>query len=328
MSAIQDLFLFTACQGPKMAGHIFSCGVIPSVPNEEFCEMKRKIALLVFCCLMLFGCPAFASGASGTMLVAFGTSMESAMASLEAIDQSYPNGKPVIWAYTSDQIRKKLKKAGVDTFSVNAAMNECARLGIRELRIQSLHISSGEEFSQLERMIVKNLTKYPGRFDHVFLGHPLLESERDLNEVVEAVLADIATDRQPGDAVVLMGHGNDRGPGDLVMAAAHTAFNSRDSLIFLATVEGANSFDRILPELKRLGVKRVWLQPFMVVAGDHANNDLAGPEEDSWASQIRRAGMTPLPRLKGLGDIQGVRAVFLRHTADTTDDIANSKKSE
>ena len=292
--------------------------------------MKRKITLAVVCCLMLFVWPALAGQTEqkGTLLVAFGTSMESATASLKAIDRAYQDGNPVLFAYTSDIIRKKLEKNGVSALSVNAAMNECARLGIRELRIQSLHVTSGEEYSQLERMIVRNLVAHPGRFAHVFLGHPLLESERDLNDVVEAVLADLETDRKPGDAVVLMGHGNDRGPGDLVMAAAHTAFNTRDPLVFLATVEGANSFDRILPGLQRLGVERVWLQPFMIVAGDHASNDLAGPEEDSWASRLKRAGMTPLPRLKGLGDIEGVRAVFVRHTADTTDDIANSKKSE
>lgn len=286
---------------------------------------------MLFCCLMLCGGLALAgqSAKTGTLLVAFGTSMESAMPSLNAIDKAYSkDGVPVVWAYSSDIIRKKLAKSGTKVFSVNAAMDECARLGIRDLRIQSLHIASGEEFSQLERMIVKNLVRKPGRFDRVLLGHPLLESERDMNEVADAVLADLAKDRKPGDAVVLMGHGNDRGPGDLIMAAAHNALNAKDPLVFLATVEGANSFDRILPELKRLGVKRVWLQPFMIVAGDHANNDLAGSEEDSWASQIKDAGMTTLPRLKGLGEIEGVRAVFLRHTADTTDDIANSKKSE
>ncbi len=292
--------------------------------------MKRKIALVIFCFLVLFACPVLAGQAlqKGTMLVAFGTSMESAMPSLKAIEEAYRDERTVIWAYTSDMIRKKLNKNGVGIFSVNKAMEECARLGIRELRIQSLHVTSGEEFSELQRMIVKYLTLHPDSFDHVYLGHPLLESERDLNEVVDAVLADLEHDRKPGDAVVLMGHGNDRGAGDLVMAAAHTAFNTRDPLVFLATVEGANSFERVLPELKRLGVGRVWLQPFMIVAGDHANNDLAGPEEDSWASLIRKEGMTPLPRLKGLGDIAGVRSVFLRHTDGTTDDILNSKKSE
>ena len=290
--------------------------------------MKRVLVFMLLCCMVLAG-SAFAESKTGTLLVAFGTSMDSGKPALDAIGKAYTDkGGTVVWAYTSDIIRNKLAGEGKKIFSVNAALDECARLGIKELHIQSLHITPGEEFSMLERMIVKNLTKNPGRFDKVLLGHPLLESEQDLDEVTDAVLADIAAERKAGDAVVLMGHGNDRGPGDLSMAAVHNAFLAKDPLVFLATVEGANSFERILPQLKEKGVKRVFLQPFMIVAGDHANNDLAGDEEDSWASQIKAEGITTLPRLKGLGEIAGVRAVFLRHSANTGDDLANSKKSD
>ena len=125
-----------------------------------------------------------------------------------------------------------------------------------------------------------------------------------------------------------MGHGNDRGPGDLTLAAAAAAFHKADPHVWLATVEGANSFDNVLPELKASGAKRVWLQPFMIVAGDHANNDLAGPEEDSWASRIKAAGMTPMPNLKGLGQLKGIQDIFLSHTQNAVVDLANTKKAD
>ncbi|MDO5538092.1 MAG: sirohydrochlorin cobaltochelatase, partial [Desulfovibrionaceae bacterium] len=269
---------------------------------------------------------------NGILLVAFGTSMESAMPSLDAIDQAYKKAypdTPVVWAYTSDIIRSKLaREENKKIFSVKEALDACRSQGIVNLRVQSLHVTGGEEFNMLQRMLVRYLNRNPGSFDHLWLGHPLLESSRDLDEVLDAVLAAINTKRQSGEAVVLMGHGNDRGPSDLTLAHIACAINAKDRLAFLATVEGGNGFDTILPGLRKSGVKKVFLQPFMVVAGDHANNDLAGPEEDSWASQIRAAGMEVEANLVGLGSNPGVQKVYLRHTKDTGDDLARPTKAD
>lgn len=288
--------------------------------------MKKYSVLVLLCCLLMAGT---ALAKTGTLLVAFGTTMESARPAIDAIYKAYmQQSEPVLMAYTSDIIRKKLAQKGTPVLSVNAAMNECAARGITELNIQSLHIAPAEEYNQLERMIVKNIAQNPNRFTSVKLGYPLLVSEKDLNDVLDAVIAALPKARQPGDAVVLMGHGNDRGPGDLIMAAAATAFHKRDPHIWLATVEGSNNFDRVLPQIKASGAQRVWLQPFMIVAGDHANNDLAGPEQDSWASRLKAEGLEPIPHLKGLGEIQGIQAIFLRHTANAVIDLVNTKKAE
>lgn len=294
-------------------------------------RFSRFTVFMLLCCLLLVS-SAFAAGEQekkATLLVAFGTSKASAMPALKAIEAAYTQqGETVLWAYTSDIIRRKLAKEGKTVLSVNAALNKAAEMGISELRVQSLHVAPAEEYNQLERMIVKNLTQHPGRFKKVLLGYPLLVSAQDLQEVVDAVLTALPKERKADEAVVLMGHGNDRGPGDLILAATHAAFHAKDSRVWLATVEGALSFDQVLPKLKAAGVKKVWLQPFMIVAGDHANNDLAGPEEDSWASRIKAAGMEPVPHLKGLGELAGIQQVFLRHTSTTIDDMANSKKTD
>ena len=248
--------------------------------------MKKCFVMVLLCCLLAAG-TAFAK--TGTLLVAFGTSMDSARPAIDDIEKAYKKAagkEPVLLAFTSDIIRNKLAKEGKPVLSVNAAMNKLAAQGVTDLKIQSLHIAPAEEYNQLERMVVKNITKNPGVFKTVKVGYPLLVSEKDLDDVIKVVLASLPKDRKPGDAVVLMGHGTDRGPGDLTLAAAAAAFHKADPHVWLATVEGANSFDNVLPELKASGAKRVWLQPFMIVAGDHANNDLAGPEEDSWASRI------------------------------------------
>lgn len=293
--------------------------------------MKTAASFLCALFLVLSTLPAQAASPKGVLIVAFGTSMASAMPSLEAIDKAYKDaykGQPVVWAYTSDIIRKKLAKEGRKVFSVNEAMNECARLGIADLRVQPLHVTGGEEYSMLQRMLVKNLVRNPGRFDHVWLGKPLLESAQDLEEVASAVIKDAAKGRKAGEALVLMGHGNDRGPGDLTMMAVAQGFKAKDPLVYVATVEGANGFDAVLPQIKQTGVKTCHLAPLMVVAGDHANNDLAGDEDDSWASLIRKEGMTPVPHLVGLGQNPAVRAVYLRHTKDAKDDLAHPKKSD
>lgn len=282
--------------------------------------------------LLLLALPGLAQAASpsGILLVAFGTSMEEARTSLDdvgkAYEKAYPD-KPVIWAYTSDIIRKKLASEGKTVFSVREALDECVKRGIVDLRVQSLHVSPGEEYSMLERMLARYLAEHPGIFLHLWLGHPLLESVQDLDEVISAVTASLPKSRTSRDAVILMGHGNDRGPGDLTLACVAMTMNARDPLMFLASVEGGNSFDKVLPNLEKAGVKKVYLMPFMMVAGDHANNDLAGPEEDSWASMVKAKGMQVEAQLTGLGSIKGVQNVFLRHTKDTRDDLANSKKA-
>lgn len=288
--------------------------------------MKRFFVAVLLCCL-LSAASAWAKG--GMLLVAFGTSVDKARPAIDAVVKTcgaQADG-PVLLAFTSDIIRKKLAAAGENVPSVNAALRQLADQGVDEVLVQSLHIAPAEEYSQLERMIVRFVTKNPGVFKSVKVGYPLLVSENDLNTVVSVVL-DALPERRRGDAVVLMGHGNDRGPGDLVLAAAATAFHKADPLVWLATVEGSNSFDRILPQLRAAGVKRVWLQPFMLVAGDHAVNDLAGPEEDSWASRIRAEGMTPLPHLVGLGEIEGIRRLFLEHARHAVIDLAAPGKAE
>ena len=288
--------------------------------------MKRLFVALLLCCLFST-VPAWAK--KGTLLVAFGTSVTSARPAIEAVVADYKGKQdgPVLLAFTSDIIRKKLAAAGTPVLSVNAALDALTAQGVDEVLVQSLHIAPAEEYSQLERMIVRHVTRKPASFTSVKVGYPLLVSERDLDTVVSVVLGALP-DRRKGDAVVLMGHGNDRGPGDLTLAAAATAFHKADPLVWLATVEGAHSFDRVLPQLRAAGVKRVWLQPFMLVAGDHARNDLAGPEEDSWASRLRAEGMTPVPHLVGLGQLTGIRHLFLEHSRDAVIDLAKPGKAD
>ena len=295
----------------------------------------RSLFLLLTLCLSLLAAPAHAAekqppaAREGLVLVAFGTTIPESKAALDALGQAYATqNMPVLWAYTSDIIRNKLKKQGKPVLSVTQALDSAKKMGLRDLRVQSLHIAPGEEFHQLERILIKYISRHPRQFTSLRLGHPLLESEQDMNDVLDALFSALPRERAPDEAVVFMGHGNDRGPGDLTLYALGKGLQARDERVWLAAVEGSSSFDKVLEQLKAKGVKRVWLQPLMIVAGDHALNDMAGDDADSWASRIRAAGMEAIPLLKGLGENAGIQAVFLRHTRETTDDLANSKKAD
>lgn len=327
---------------------MFSLSLSPLFPKAGAPGARRfagllAICLAVFCLIPVTGCargpattaaaaPAPENGAgalpagSGVLLAVFGTSEPEALASYQAIAKSYEQlGVPVAWAYTSDIIRAKLAKAGNRPATPAEALDELAAKGVKHVRVQSLHMAAGEEFSQMELGVYAALLRQPGRFESVRMGRPLLESEQDMNDVVAAVLGELAAKRQPGDGLVLMGHGHADGRADLPMFALRDAFQRADPLVFLATVEGSLDFDRALAALKAKGVKRVWLAPFMVVAGDHARNDLSGPEEDSWASLLRDAGLNVSVHLKGLGEAAGVRDVFVRHTLEAKQDLLRVK---
>ena len=298
---------------------------------------RALLPLLLLCALV--GAPVAAPAAApaalapkaGVLLVAFGTSVPEALPAMQAVDQEFKTafpGQPVVWAYTSQIIRKKIAAAGRPVGGISDGLAQLARDGVRLVRVQSLHIMAGEEFSGLERAVLIDLQKNPGRFDAVFLGRPMLESKKDAQELVRAVGEDVKDLRGKDTALVLMGHGQSRGRADLTFEGTRAVFHAADKRVFMATVEGARSVDDLLAELKAAKIKKVVIQPLMLVAGDHARNDLAGSEDDSWASKLKAAGFKVEANLKGLGQIAGARAILVRHASDTEDDLTREPKKQ
>lgn len=269
-------------------------------------------------------------GKEALLLVAFGTSHEDATVSYRKMEKDmlahYPADR-VKWSYTSNMIRSKLARRGTPMPSIEENLDRISREGARTLRVQSLHIAPGEEFSKMERQIVHFLARNPDKFDHVFIGRPLLESEQDRNETVTALLRHFPAERKKDEAILLMGHGQQEGRCDMVLSDFSRELNKRDNLAFFATVEGTREFDDVLHHLRKSGVKTVWLAPFMLVAGDHAKNDLCGEEEDSWASLLKKEGFTVKFHVKGLGENPGIRAIFSRHAQSSRDDLLTSKQA-
>ena len=270
----------------------------------------------------------------GLLIVAFGTSHQQALTAYQNTEKTlcsrFPQEKTG-WAYTSDIIRRKLAKQGHPVPSIQESMKKLSDKGVKTLRVQSLHIAAGEEFSQMERTVQRYMEHNPKAFDKVLIGRPLLESNQDMKEVVNTILSEFPAERKAEDAILMMGHGQSEGRADLIFTAVQSGLHQQDSKAFLATVEGSFGFDEALSELKALqkkGLKTVWLAPFLIVAGDHATNDLAGEESDSWASILKKEGFDVKIHLKGLGDLKGIQNVFLRHATDTKDDITVINKGK
>ena len=267
----------------------------------------------------------------GILLVAFGTSVPEAQPAFKAVDAEFKKafpGSPVVWAYTSQIIRKKLAAQGHPVGSISDGMAQLAKDGVKVVRVQSLHVLAGEEFTELERAVLLDVSKNPGRFEAVFMGRHLLESKHDAQELLAAILADTKSQRGKNTALVLMGHGQSHGRADLTFEGTRAVFHDADKRVFMATVEGARSVDDLLVELKAAKVKKVVIEPLMLVAGDHAHNDLAGDEDDSWASKLKAAGFKVETNLKGLGQIAGARAILVRHAREAADDLTKEPKKQ
>ncbi|MBQ7606804.1 MAG: sirohydrochlorin cobaltochelatase [Desulfovibrionaceae bacterium] len=292
-----------------------------------------------FLFVLLFACIWFTDAVArdavavkeGILLAAFGTSVPEARQTFTEIEKSFKTQYPdaqIAWTYTSSIIRKKLAGQGVRIPGIAESLQSFSKKGVRVLRIQPLHVMGGEEYSEFERALLLAVSKHAKRFSKVYFGRPLLESREDAYIVCEALLKRLAPKRGEGEALVLMGHGNEKGRAGLTFEGLRQVFSELDSLTILGSVEGERGFPDILKELRAKNVKKVLLAPFMLVAGDHARNDLAGEEADSWLSKLKAEGYTVSVSLEGLGALPEVSALYIRHARESSDDLTKEPKKQ
>lgn len=249
----------------------------------------------------------------GILLVAFGSSEESAQISFENIDKqvkaAYPD-IPVRWAYTSHIIRAKLAKQGKLLDSPEAALAKMQDENFTHVVVQSLHTIGGEEYHDLRRIVAG--FKIMGRFQGILLGYPLLATQEDMERTVASILKNIPNERKKDEAVVLMGHGTPH-PSNAFYAALMFQLQLKDPHIFVGTVEGYPDVTVIKKLMLDKKIKKAYLIPFMSVAGDHAKNDMAGDEDDSWKSIFTKAGIACVPVLKGTAEYDDFVAIWVDH---------------
>jgi sirohydrochlorin cobaltochelatase len=283
--------------------------------------MRKYRWLIVGVCMLLASGYAMASSGHGhkapkkvgILLVAFGSSEASAQVSFENIEKkvkaAYPD-IPIRWAYTSSIIREKLAKQGKQLDSPEVALAKMQDEKFTHVAAQSLHTIGGAEYHDLRRSV--GAFKMMGGFQKVILGYPLMATQGDMQRTVEAILSVIPQERQKDEAVVLMGHGTHH-PSNAFYAALMFQLQLKDPNIFVGTVEGYPEVDLILELMKNNKIKKAYLIPFMSVAGDHAKNDMAGDEEDSWKSIISKAGIDCVPILKGTAEFDPFVDIWVDH---------------
>ena len=321
--------------------------------------MKMKTVFLAALVLCLFGVRTTTAGEyrvehkHAVVLAMFGTTVEPALQGLLNIRQqmrrAYP-GTPVRIAFTSNIIRKIWQKRAkdpdyarahpevpADILRVQGPLATIANLqdaGYDTIVVQPTHIAPAEEFLDLTSYVqalasIDTIKKKFKPFHKLVIGRPLLGTfgpahpyGEDIKAAVRAMKPDADRARQQSAALVYMGHGNDFFPsGGSYLQFQHEMRQAYpDVLTVVGTVEGYPGLDQVVAQLKEAGVRKVVVQPFMIVAGDHATNDMAGPEEDSWKSVMEKAGIDVVPVLHGMGENDRVAEIFVRHAADAARD--------
>ena len=148
------------------------------------------------------------------------------------------------------------------------------------------------------------------RFKRIQVGKPLLNTKEDYIRTLQAVLSEVEPAEE--EAIVLIGHGTSHAAGNTYQNLEYTAYTAGYRNVFVGTMDGEKSRRMAIRKLSASGIKKVHLMPLLFVAGYHAKKDIAA-ESDSWKSVLEEAGYEVLPNLKGLGEVAGIRAIFIEH---------------
>ena len=255
----------------------------------------------------------------GLLVVSFGTSVaETRAKTIDALDgdlkEAFPD-RAFYRAWSSRFILKKVReKEGLEIDNVSEALLRMSADGITDLLVQPTYIGPGKEYD----LMLACLKEYRDRFGTIRVGRPLLMTETDRREAAELVKT-LFPQVKASDRLVLMGHGVPDGDNSVY----HDMNRQFESLglpnVFMGLVEAEPSLDEVrewLGSSPQDSGRTVWLTPFLIVAGDHALNDMAGDEPDSWKETLKADGFEVNCILKGLGEYEEIRKTFEWHARE------------
>ena len=278
-------------------------------------------------------------GENEILAVSFGTSFnDSRVADIKGIEDALQEANPdwsVRRAFTAQIIINHVQaRDGEKIDNVDQALERAVDNGVKNLVVQPTHLMRGAEYDEL----VEAVENYKDKFETVKIAEPLLGEvgadadavNSDKEAVAKALTAEAVKDagydsldaaKEDGTAFVFMGHGT-----------SHTAKVSYSQMqtqmkdlgydnVFIGTVEGEpeeTSCESVIDAVEKAGYKKVVLRPLMVVAGDHANNDMAGDDDDSWLSMFKASGKFDSvdTQITGLGEIRDIQQIYVDHTAE------------
>lgn len=210
------------------------------------------------------------------------------------------------------------KRDGILIDDVDAALNRAVDNGVKTLVVQPTHLMHGLEYDDL----VNAVAEYADAFDQMAIGEPLLSSDEDFAKVEKAITEWTAEYDDGETAICFMGHGTEADSNEVYQKMQDLLTEDGYENYFVGTVEASPSLEDVLAAVQAGNYKRVILEPLMVVAGDHANNDMAGDEEDSWKTAFEEAGYEVECLVRGLGENEDIRALYTEHAKAAVDSLS------
>lgn len=288
---------------------------------------KVLSALLVLAVLLSLPAVSFAAHGgeqadkAGILVVSFGTSMPEARRAIDnlvnAAKTAFPDTE-VRLAFTSNIIRRKIAREQGET--VPTPVEALARMndeGFTHVYVMPTHIIPGEEYDEIQN-VVDAFRSLKGKygFKTLALGKPYLNGVEDCDRMAKVLMARFDKQlKDKGTAIVLMGHGTPEHIANAMYSQLQLSLDKAAyGRFFLGTVEASPMIEDVIARLKRTkSAKKLVISPLMIVAGDHANNDLAGADDDeSWLNLLKKAGYKNItPYLVGLGEDPNIARGFV-----------------
>ena len=259
-------------------------------------------------------------GESELLVVSFGTSYnDNRRLTIGAIEAAMEKAFPeysVRRGFTSQIIIDHVKdRDGEVIDNVGEALDRAVANGVKNLVIQPTHPMNGLEYSDL----VNEVAQYSDAFEAVSIGEPLLTSDEDFQAVADAIVEATASYDDGKTAICFMGHGTEADSNAVYAKMQQLLTDGGHENYFVGTVEATPSLEDVLALVQAGSYERVVLQPLMIVAGDHANNDMAGDEEGSWKTTFEAAGYQVECLVNGLGELEAVQNLLVAHAQAAID---------
>ncbi|MCI7813402.1 MAG: sirohydrochlorin cobaltochelatase [Lachnospiraceae bacterium] len=257
------------------------------------------------------------------MVVSFGTSYnDSRDITIGAVENAIAEAFPeydVRRAFTSQIIIDKLEERdGLEIDNVTEALDRAIEDGVKTLIVQPTHLMDGYEYND----VFDEVAEYADQFEKVVIADPLLTSDEDFKQVVSAITKATEEYDDGETAICFMGHGTEADSNEVYAKLQDVLTEEGYDNYFIGTVEATPSLDDVLAAVGEGNYKKAVLEPLMVVAGDHANNDMAGDEEDSWKTAFENAGYEVECLIKGLGEMESIQQIYVAHTQAAIDWLA------
>lgn len=247
----------------------------------------------------------------GILVVSFGTShpdtMKQTISVIEnEIRDCYPE-YTVYRGFTSETVIRKLKRREkIYTDTVEEALSKMAADGIESVAVQPTLVINGLEYDRMMKVLFDHMKQ----FRQICVGKPLLSSVEDYKKAIHAIMHEIHINEE--EVLVLMGNGTDHHANSAYPMLEYTFHALGYSNVLVGTFDSFPDLHTVSTKLEISGKKKVVLMPFMLTAGNHARKDMAG-EEDSWKSELEEKGYYVRTVMKGLGELPGIRRIFLEH---------------